>query len=89
MDHHLNIRELDVSPLAWLRSEIHEWQFSLFIMLLTEKITIFCVVSHEIVKITGIMSELDFTIKTESETWYREILKTAFLNEFIYPSPVF
>ena len=34
--------------------EIHEWQFSLFFAILSEKFAIFCVISREIAKITGI-----------------------------------
>ena len=42
--------------------EIREWQFSLFFMILSEKLANFCVISSEIAKITGNAREQDFTI---------------------------
>ena len=41
--------------------EIHELQFSLFFVILSEKLANFGVISREIAKIMGIGSEWDFT----------------------------
>ena len=42
--------------------KIREWQFSLFFMILSEKLANFWVISREIAKITGIGCKGDFTI---------------------------
>ena len=42
--------------------EIREWQLSLFLVILSEKLANFCMISRQIVKITGIGREQDFTI---------------------------
>ena len=61
-----NLRELSVNvnlPFTICRNrEICEWQFSLFFMILSEKLANFSVISREIAKITGIGREWDFTI---------------------------
>ena len=41
--------------------EIPECQFSLFFVILSEKFANFCVISHEITKITGIGPAQEFT----------------------------
>ena len=42
--------------------DIREWQFSLLFVILSENLANFCIISRQIVKITGIGREQDFTI---------------------------
>ena len=44
--------------------EFREWQFSLFFMIMSDKLANFCVISRKITKITKIRHEWHFTIQT-------------------------
>ena len=86
MGHDQNLRESSVNVISLFtictKSEIHEWQFSLFFMILSEKLANFFMISLEITEITEIGSEWDFTIWNWSETWFRETLEIVFEREF-------
>ena len=62
--------------------EIHEWQFSQFFIILSEKIAICGVISCEMARIAGIKGEWNFTILNWSETLFCEMLNIAFEHEF-------
>ena len=61
-----NLRQLRMNVISrftiYINREVREWQFSLFFMILSEKLANFWVISREIAKITGIGYEGDFTI---------------------------
>ena len=54
-----NLCECDFT--IYVNREICEWQFSIYFMILNEKLA-FCVNSHESAKITEIGQDKDFTI---------------------------
>ena len=51
-------------------------------VILSGKLTKFCVIPREIDKVTGIGHECDFTIKNSNETRFCEMLKIDFKREF-------
>ena len=61
-----NLRELNVNVISRFticgKREIREWQFSLFFVILSEKLANFCVILCEIAKIAGIGGQRDFTL---------------------------
>ena len=65
MDCDKNHSEFRVNVISFLtvcvKREIREWKFSLFFVILSEKLAK-CVISCKISKITGIGREQDFTI---------------------------
>ena len=63
-----------------MKREIHEWQFSPFFVILSEKLVNFNMISREIDKIIQIKWE--FTGQNWSETWFLEMLKIALKHEF-------
>ena len=67
MGHDQNLREFSRSTI-YVNHEICEWQFSLFFIILSEKLAYFCVNSCESAKITEIEQEKDFIIYYESKT---------------------
>ena len=77
-----NLCECDFSFYLCINSEIREQQFSLFLVILSERIANFCLISHEDTKITEIWHEQDSTIQNWSEKWFCEKLKIAFKCEF-------
>ena len=65
----LNLREWSMNVISrftirWNR-EIRDWQFSLFFVILSEKLANCCVISSEIAKIRGIGNERDWQFRTE------------------------
>ena len=66
MGHDRNLREFSVNVISHfiicVNHEICEWQFSLYFMILNEKLANFWVNSHESAKITEIGQDKDFTI---------------------------
>ena len=61
-----NLRESSISVISQFTNcrhcEIREWQFSLFLVILSEKLAKFNVISHEIARITIFGREQDFII---------------------------
>ena len=80
-----NVREFSVNVISRFticgNCEISEWQFSLFFVILSEKLAKFCVISREI---TGILRDSDFTTQTWSETWFCEMLNIEFTDPSLY-----
>ena len=66
MGHDQNLREMSVNVISrftiCVSSELRERQFSLFFIILSEKLTTFCIISCEIANILEIWEEQDFTI---------------------------
>ena len=65
-----------------LNREYRECQFSLLFVILHENLANFCVILREVVKITEVRCEWDFTIQNWSEMWLHKMLKIAFECEF-------
>ena len=65
-----------------MKREICEWQFSLFFLILSEKIVNFSVISREIAEITWIGCKWEFMTYNWSDKWFCEMLEIAFKCEF-------
>ena len=80
------LRELSLNVISrftiGVNSEFRECQFSLIFVIFSGKLVNFCMILHQIIKITEIRHERDFTIQNWSETWFRKMLKIAFECEF-------
>ena len=68
--------------IIYVNRELNAWQFSLFFVILREKLEQFDVISRKITKTTEIGGGWDFTIYNWSETLFSEMLKIAFEREF-------
>ena len=61
-----NLRELSVTAISRFaicaKHELHEWQFSLLFVILSDELANFCMIFHEMAKISEIRCERNFTI---------------------------
>ena len=65
-----------------VKCEIREWQFYLFIMILSDKLINFSMISREIAEMTLIRRVQEMMLQNWTETWFHEMLKIAFEHEF-------